>query len=172
MHKKTRKLLEELYDTHVDALYRYAFLKLQSHDQEALDIVQESFYKLWLELENGKDIENPKSYIYRMVSNKIIDFYRKNIPVSLEEQVETFGDIYAGEINVEALTKTKLEIEEVYKILSWLKDFDQDIFLLRFVEWFTPKEIAEKFDMSVNVITVQLHRLKQKIKSKSKFKFI
>jgi RNA polymerase sigma factor (sigma-70 family) len=70
------------------------------------------------------------------------------------------------------LTKTKLEIEEVYKILSWLKDFDQDIFLLRFVEWFTPKEIAEKFDMSVNVITVQLHRLKQKIKSKSKFKFI
>jgi hypothetical protein len=53
-----------------------------------------------------------------MVSNKIIDFYRKNIPVSLEEQVETFGDIYAGEINVEALTKTKLEIEEVYKILS------------------------------------------------------
>jgi DNA-directed RNA polymerase specialized sigma24 family protein len=37
---------KELYETHIDALYRYAFFKMQSNEEEALDIIQETFYKL------------------------------------------------------------------------------------------------------------------------------
>ena len=46
MNGAAKKLLKELYDEHIDELYRYAFFKLQSNEEEALDIVQESFYKL------------------------------------------------------------------------------------------------------------------------------
>jgi RNA polymerase sigma factor (sigma-70 family) len=46
-----------------------------------------------------------------------------------------------------------------------LDDFEKDIFLLRFVEEMSPKEIAERYDANVNSITVRLHRLKDKVKS-------
>jgi RNA polymerase sigma factor (sigma-70 family) len=156
---------KELYETHIDALYRYAFFKMQSNEEEALDIIQETFYKLWIELKKGKKIENYKSYLYRMVSNKIIDYYRKNAPISLDEQIDTHWDIFIDSSDVEDITYAKLEVEKVYRILAWLDDFEKDIFLLRFVEEMSPKEIAERYDANVNSITVRLHRLKDKVKS-------
>ena len=165
MNGDTENILKELYDEHVDALYRYAYFKLQSNEEEVLDILQDAFYKLWIELTKGKKIDNPKSYLYRMVSNKVIDFYRKNIPVSLDEQIETIWDTLADSTDVENITHAKLEVEKIYRILAWLDDFDKDIFLLRFVEELSPKEIAQRYDADVNSITVRLHRLKDKVKS-------
>lgn len=165
MNRATENILKELYDTHIDALYRYAYFKMQSNEEEALDIIQESFYKLWVELTKGKEIENLKSYIYRMISNKIIDYYRKNAPVSLDEQIDSFWDTFVDSSNVENITHAKLEVEKIYHILAWLDDFDKDIFLLRFVEEFSSKEIAQRYDVPVNSITVRLYRLKDKVKS-------
>lgn len=165
MNGEVQQILKWLYDENIDALYRYAYFKMQSNEEEALDIIQESFYKLGQELTKGKKIENLKSYIYRMISNKIIDYYRKNIPISLEEQVDTFWDTFEDTNNVEDITYAKLEVEKVYRILAGLDDFDKDIFILRFVEELTPKEIADRYDADVNSITVRLHRLKQKVKS-------
>lgn len=82
--------LKDLYNEHIDALYRYAFFKLQSQEEEAIDIVQDAFYKLGIEIANGKKIENPKAFLYKCISNKIIDFYRKNKPVSLEQELENY----------------------------------------------------------------------------------
>lgn len=165
MNRDTENTLHELYNEHVDALYRYAYFKLQSNEEEVLDIIQEAFYKLWIELTKGKKIDNPKSYLYRMISNKIIDFYRKNVPISLDEQIDAIGGTLVDSTDVEAITHAKLEIEKVYRILSWLDDFDKDIFILRFVEELSPKEIAERYETNVNSITVRLHRLKDKMKS-------
>lgn len=166
MNREVQKILKWLYDDNIDALYRYAYFKMQSNEEEALDIIQESFYKLGQELIKGKKIENLKSYIYRMISNKIIDYYRKNIPISLEEQIDNFWDTFEDTSNIENITYAKLEVEKVYQILAWLDDFDKDIFILRFIEELSPKEIAERYNADVNSITVRLHRLKAKVKSK------
>lgn len=166
MNREVQKILKWLYDDNIDALYRYTYFKMQSNEEEALDIIQESFYKLGQELIKGKKIENLKSYIYRMISNKIIDYYRKNIPISLEEQIDNFWDTFEDTSNIENITYAKLEVEKVYQILAWLDDFDKDIFILRFIEELSPKEIAERYNADVNSITVRLHRLKAKVKSK------
>jgi len=165
MNEDINKIIKELYDENIDSLYRYAYLKLQSKEEEALDIIQEAFYKLAIELNKWKEIDNLKSYIFKMVSNRIIDFHRKNSPVSLEEHINTFWDTFAWNNDIEDITHAKLEVEKIYRILAWIDDFDKDIFLLRYVEWFSPQEIAERYDVKVNNITVRLHRLKEKIKS-------
>jgi RNA polymerase sigma-70 factor (ECF subfamily) len=165
MIRETQNTLKDLYDDHVDELYRFAFFKMQSHDDEATDIVQQAFYKLWIELSWWKDIENKKAYLYRIVGNKIIDFYRKNKPISLDEQIESLGDILEGSSDIENETHTKLEVEKIYRILAWLSDNDRDIFILRYVEELSPKQIAERYDLDINTLTVKLHRLKEKIKA-------
>lgn len=165
MNEEIKILLKKLYDDNVDSLYRYAYFKLNSKD-DALDIIQEAFYKLWVELNKWNDIKDLKSYIYRIVSNKIIDYYKKNKPISLEEHLEEFWDNFSDNTDMENLIHAKLEAEKIYNILATLDDFEKDIFLLRFMEDVSPKEIAEIYWKDVNTITVRLHRIKDKVKSK------
>lgn len=165
MNRAVEKILKDLYNTHIDSLYRYAYFKMQSNEEEIFDILQEVFYKLWIELADWKQIENPKAYLYRSVSNKIIDYYRKKTPVSLEKQLEENWNCFASSWDIENITHAKLEVEKIYRILAWLSDFEKDIFLLRYIEELTPKEISQRLDINVNSLTVRLHRLKDKIKS-------
>lgn len=164
MNGDSKHALRDLYDENIDALYRYVYFKMQSHEEDVLDVIQEAFYKIGIELWWGKKIDNLKAYLYRIVSNKIIDFYRKNKPISLEQQIDDFGDVFQDETDVENIAHAKLEVEKVYHILAGLTSFEKDIFLLRFVEGFSPKDIAQRFDTDVNSVTVRLHRLKEKVK--------
>ena len=167
MNRHDTDALKELYDQNIDALYRFAYFKMQSHEEEILDILQEVFYKLWCEMLSWKKIENPRAYLYRMLWNKIIDFYRKNQPSSLDNEIENLGEkIVWEESKVENITHAKLEVEKIYKILAWLDEIDKDIFILRFVEEYSPSEIAEIYDQEINSITVKLHRLKRMIQKK------
>jgi DNA-directed RNA polymerase specialized sigma24 family protein len=46
MNRAVEKILKDLYNTHIDSLYRYAYFKMQSNEEEIFDILQEVFYKL------------------------------------------------------------------------------------------------------------------------------
>lgn len=160
------KTLKKLYDENIDSLYRYAYFKLNSNEDEVFDIIQESFYKLWVELSKWKQIDNLKSYIYRIVSNKIIDFYKKNENISIEENLDTLWNQLVDNTNIENITDAKLEVEKIYHILAWFNEEDQNIFLLRYVEEFSPKEVAKILDKDSNTITVRIHRIKNKLLEK------
>lgn len=161
--------LKKLYDENIDSLYRYAYFKLNSSEEDVFDIIQESFYKLGVELSKWKKIDNLKAYIYRIVSNKIIDFYKKNKDVSLEENFENLEDELYEKSDIERTLDAKLEVEKIYHILAWFDTEDKDIFLLRYLEELTPKEIADIYKKDVNAITVKLHRIKTKIKKQIQY---
>ncbi len=165
MNTNHNEIIKELYDSTVDGLYRFAYFKLQSQEEEIWDLIQESFYKLSLELKSWKKIDNLNAYIYRILWNKIIDFYRKQKSLSLDEHIEVHGDNFIDNSSIENITHAKLEVEKIYRILAWLDDFEKDIFLLRYVEELGPKEIANIYTIPVNTITVRLHRIKEKISS-------
>ena len=42
------------------------------------DVLQDAFLKFHLNIDGGKDIKNPKSWLYRVSKNQLIDHYRKN----------------------------------------------------------------------------------------------
>jgi len=50
MNRNHNEIIKELYESTIDGLYRFAYFKLQSQEEEILDLIQESFYKLSLEL--------------------------------------------------------------------------------------------------------------------------
>jgi len=82
---------------------------------------------------------------------------------SLDEKEE---DEYIPEATIPSPEKqayAQIEIERMYGILDELPEQDRDLFLLRFVEDITPKEIAETLGLDTNALTVRLHRLKNKV---------
>ena len=61
----------------------------------ARDIVQDAYIKLINALEQGTEIQNEKSWLYRVCHNSALDYYRKN-----KRRQEKRGDIQIGRAHV------------------------------------------------------------------------
>lgn len=164
MHQHHEQALRECFEKYADMLYRLCLFRLHGDEMMATDFVQESFYRAGVELAKWKDIQNLKSFVFRIAMNLIIDLSRKVKIESLDEKEE--NDDFIPEVTIpspERQAHAQIEIERMYGILDELPAEDRDLFLLRFVEDITPKEIAEMLGMETNALTVRLHRLKKKV---------
>lgn len=64
-----------LYEQHAAGLSAYIAAK-EKNPGLVQDIVQDSFLKLHLQIQSKKEIKYPKSWLYRVASNLLIDHYR------------------------------------------------------------------------------------------------
>lgn len=69
-----KKLYEAIFHTWYEPLCRYCFQRLGNQD-DAEEIVQDIFVKLWLKREDLTIHLSLKSYLYRMALNKIINHH-------------------------------------------------------------------------------------------------
>jgi RNA polymerase sigma-70 factor (ECF subfamily) len=84
-HKK--QILDSAYNDYNKALNSYAFFKV--HNRElSKDLVQDTFIKTWSYLVKTGKIDTMKAFLYHVLNNLIIDEYRKNKPVSLDNLTE------------------------------------------------------------------------------------
>jgi RNA polymerase sigma-70 factor (ECF subfamily) len=125
--RKTMKL-DDLYDAHGDALYRYLTLKLgSSHDAE--DVLQETFVRLARYAGRRQFIRDPKAFVFRCAHNEASRFWKKKLrrrdeKIAFRPDLASLifqGPDQASEIRLgEALAALSAEQREV--IL--LKDFE------------------------------------------------
>ena len=79
MIHKTQQRLDELESVIVreqDMLFRFAYMRVGSRE-DAEDIVQDVFLKLFRSSENLKSVRNVKHYLIRSISNACRDFHRR-----------------------------------------------------------------------------------------------
>ncbi|MBU3668834.1 MAG: RNA polymerase sigma factor [Candidatus Taylorbacteria bacterium] len=150
-----KKDFDQAYETHSDALFRYAFYKV-SDKEKALDIVQDTFVRFWEYLAADGEVLNTKSFLYRIATNAIIDYYRKKKEVSLDDMADIgFDPIdHDGHHRILRSADSKLALELVHK----LDEEARAIILMKYVDDLTVKEIAEIFEQRENTISVRLHR--------------
>ena len=163
MNVKAEHQLRECFEKNADSIYRFCLFRLHGDEMAASDFVQESFYRAGMELAKWKEIDNLKSFIFRIATNLIIDLSRKKKIESLDEKEEDEYITYATQVSPEGQVNAQIELGKMYAILDELPPDDKNIFLLRYVEDFSPKEIAEMLELDTNALTVRLHRLKKKL---------
>lgn len=73
--------IENWFNLHVDELFSWAFHKTSSKET-AEDLVQETFLSAVKGFENFRDDSQPKTWLFTILNNKIIDFYRKRAKTS------------------------------------------------------------------------------------------
>jgi RNA polymerase sigma-70 factor, ECF subfamily len=176
--KNRRKDFEKIYDTHVEKIFRFVYLKVSSKD-DAEDITSKVFIKVWDSLSADKDLslKNPKSFLYKVARNLVIDYYRKNrkdqikeiekSEISLENVVVPDKEMRADE---RALLKS--EIEEVKKALSLINEDYQNIIIWYYLDELTSSEIADLLDKPESSVRVLIHRavgaLRKSLKEKKR----
>ncbi len=159
------QLFLDAFEKYGDALFRHALLRI-SDREKAIDLVHDTYTKVWGYVRNGHQIEQFRPFLYKVLNNLIIDEYRRIKESSLDALFEkegvdegTFDDLTGDD--VESLAAT-IDGKKAFAMLERLPDVYREIITLRFVDQLGPKEISELIEESENVVSVRLHRgLKQ-----------
>jgi RNA polymerase sigma-70 factor (ECF subfamily) len=72
----TNQIIKSWVEDYTDTLYSWAFYKV-SDQQTAEDLVQETFLAACKYYKNFKGKSKPKTWLFSILNNKIIDHYRK-----------------------------------------------------------------------------------------------
>lgn len=83
----TEREFTQAYEEHADALFRHCYFRV-SNRERALELTQEAFMKTWDSVAQGKEINNYRAFLFRVLNNLIIDEYRKKKSTSLDALLE------------------------------------------------------------------------------------
>tara|TARA_B100000508_G_scaffold137376_1_gene131830 strand:- start:1663 stop:2259 length:597 start_codon:yes stop_codon:yes gene_type:complete len=164
------------FDEYSDALFRHARLRI-SNQERAVDLVHDTFTKVWSYIRDGYEVENFRPFLYKVLNNLIIDEYRRRKEQSLDAMLEVDG---VDEGSFEELSESSVEVlaatidgRKAFELLEELPDQYREVIIYRFVDQLGPREISELTEESENVISVRIHRglklLRQKIEANDEY---
>jgi len=142
-------------------LLRFA-LQILQNEEEAKDVLQDVFLKLWQKRDELVKVENLEAFAIRMTRNRCLDLIRARRTVSMElvnknkhiEEVCSDSD-YLENAELAGLAK---------RIIAELPDLQRTIIHLRDIEQLEYEEIAEVTELNVNAIRVNLSRARKKVR--------
>ena len=138
-------------------------VRLVGNKDEASDLLQETFIRLY---KNRKQIAvdgNIKSWLYKVATNIAYDHFRKKkrenlVSIDDDETFETFS---------EELSYTNVEQQilsaDLENALEKIRPHYKNILLLYYREGFSYEEIAEILDTPLNTIKTHLRRARQEL---------
>lgn len=157
------------FEEYNEALFRHATIRI-SNRERAIDVVHDTFTKVWSYVRSGHEIDSYRSFLYKVLNNLIIDEYRKHKEVSLDALLEaegvdegSFADL--SESTVEALAAT-IDGRKAFELLKDLPEGYREVMIFRFVDGLGPKEIGELIEESENVVSVRIHRALKLLRNK------
>ncbi len=157
------------FDEYADALFRHAVYRLSDRER-AIEIVHDTYTKVWGYVRGGHEIETYKSFLYKVINNLIIDEYRRRKEYSLDAMLAeegtdegAFPELHAG--NVDEVTFS-LDAKQALELLGELPPVYREVITLRYVDGLGPKEISELIEETENVVSVRIHRALRLLKEK------
>ncbi len=145
----TEKQYNECVNLYADNVYRF-ILKNLRHEEDARDIVQSAFEKMW---RNRDDVmnEKSKSYLFTVAYNQMIDHIRKVKRISLTGD---FSETSNG-INHQPATNARRTLQEA---LDRLNEIQRSLVMLKDYEGYSYEEIGTITGLNESQVKVYLHR--------------
>jgi RNA polymerase sigma-70 factor (ECF subfamily) len=140
---------------YADNVYRF-ILKNLRHEEDARDIVQSSFEKMWMN-RSTVDYARSKSFLFTVAYNQMIDHLRKVKRITLKDEFHDETRVYNKPAH-----NTKKILEEA---LARLSETQRSLVLLKDYEGYSYDEIGEITGLNVSQVKVYLHRARIQLKN-------
>lgn len=144
----TEKEYNQCVNQYADNVYRFIVKNLR-HEEDARDIVQTAFEKLWRNRE-AVETEKSKSYLFTVAYNQMIDHIRKNKRIQLKEEFTEDG-------RVQQATNSNLK-KALMEALNRLNETQKSLVMLKDYEGYSYEEIGEIMGLNESQVKVYLHR--------------
>ncbi len=144
----TAQNYNECVSAYADNVYRFIFKNL-GHEEDAKDIIQQSFEKLWVhreEVENDK----AKAYLFTVAYRCMIDHIRKSKKLLYGNSI---GEQRSSNENNAFATKRLIE-----ESLATLNEQQRMLVMLKDYEGYSYEEIGMITDLNPSQVKVYLHR--------------
>ena len=150
----------QLFQCYYQPLCQYVYSLLEDKD-DAEDVVQELFLKLWKDRGRIVITESASSYLYRMAKNMSLNFKRSKITMeSLNENPDLANLTYE---------ETSLETDEfriaLIDCMNQLPKRSKEVLVASRVKGLKQQEIADTLSISVktikNMLWISLRKLKE-----------
>jgi RNA polymerase sigma factor (sigma-70 family) len=150
----TEREYNECVNQYADNVYRFIVKNLK-HEEDARDVVQSAFEKLWI---NREEVETAKSksYLFTIAYHQMIDHIRKSKRIVLRDDFREEVKVHdkpmhnARKILQEALAR----LNETQRSLVMLKDY----------EGYNYEEIGRIMNLNESQVKVYLHRARVQLK--------
>jgi RNA polymerase sigma-70 factor (ECF subfamily) len=158
-----------LVEAYTDRLYRLA-IRMTGNEQDAEDVLQETFIKIFRNIEGFKGNSSLSTWIYRIAMNEALMLLRKHKPegYSLDDDNED-EDMIPREIAAwdplpeQTLMSTEMTRHLTEAVLQ-LPETLRGVFLLRDTEQLSVKETAETLGITEGTVKVRLLRARLKLR--------
>lgn len=162
MEVDIKHTFEKIYEAESDAIFRFCLIRVSDREQ-AIDITEETFLRLWQSLLDGKEIINTRAFLFTVTRNLIIDWYRKKKSIPFKDMndnninEEDLGYDPSDEMTTNILETGAEGRYLIEKINELTKTYRQPVYL-RFVEDLSPGEIGKILGISENAVSVRINR--------------
>jgi RNA polymerase sigma-70 factor, ECF subfamily len=155
-----RSRIAQVFELLRDPVYRYLFRVLDSRE-EAEDLTQEVFLRLYAHLQKGHTVANLRSWVFRVAHNLAIDQQRKKIRLEpMDPAVQSKVCDPAPGADQQVLHDE--QHKRLKQALASLSSQERHSLELR-AEGLSYKEIADILDMRMPTLVKQLGRIIRKL---------
>lgn len=150
----TEREYNDCVTTHADSVFRFIVKNLR-HEEDARDIVQTAFEKLW---RNRADVdaEKSKSYLFTIAYNGMVDHLRKVKRIYLKEEFGAEARVVHNPVN-----NAKAVLQEA---LGKLSETQRSLVMLKDYEGYSYEEIGQITGLNASQVKVYLHRARLQLK--------
>ncbi len=158
-----QKAFSGIINRYGQVIYRFVFNLIYNSD-DAHDIAQETFIKIWKNIQKFDFDKNFKTWLFTIARRTTIDYLRKRKNVSFSSLDDQESEIFFEEtiVDDELLAHEIFEADEniklVQKALETISVNSRTIVLLHNGEEMTFEEIAKIVDKPMNTIKSQYRR--------------
>ena len=156
----TGKEIQPLLEEKMKTIYKY-LVKIGADSDDAEDIVQETIYKFFLNIETINP-EKASSWLFRVAVNHYFDLCRRRkrqIYISLDE-----GGFRDRSLLPEELILSKETRQEIEYVLNQMKPLYKNLLVLKYLMGLSYEEIVETLDIKMGSLKTYLFRARQSFK--------
>jgi RNA polymerase sigma-70 factor (ECF subfamily) len=156
-------LFEVLYDRFSSLVYNkcYGFAK---DEDEAKDLTQDVFLKLFVKLSSFKGNSKFSTWLYAFTYNHCVNYVTRNTAKKFEKQTVDYTDIENISEEVEDSSDfNDMRVDKLKKALDLISPNEKMILLLKFHDNLTIKEIESVLGVGESAVKMRIKRAKAKL---------
>jgi len=164
--------IKEIYDEHNGLVYNLCLNYLQN-TEDAEEVTQDVFVKIYHQLEKFNEQSSLKTWIYRITVNQCLDFLKAKkrkkrfgfvIPIYDNSDTFSYSDFNHPGVILEHQEAT----ESLLKLINELPHSQKTALILKVIDDLSQKEIAKIMELSEKAVESLLSRAKYNLKEKIK----